>query len=229
MTLGRPTRYVIRAIAFLSFSVSAGQGIHIDGSSDASADRSFQRMMNSLDTNQKQQLAIAMIQLNMVGVESAREAINDPGLQHPSAGRIKDKIAGLTASEIIDLAHRTATTTRVYVEGSEPGVPRELLRPLAEGAPTQPLSDTTWAITEDINGHVTHMSYALHADHTATLVEKDTKPGGTSRWEQSGNEIRLSVNDGYAVLLGSFSGSGSAAGEGANKTGGHWSWTAVKK
>lgn len=108
MILRKISRFVPVALACISLTVAAGQGIHIDASSEASADRSFQRMLNSLDTNQKTQLAAAVVQLNLVGVETASDA---PA--HPSAGRIRDKIGGLTASEIIDLAHRTATNATV--------------------------------------------------------------------------------------------------------------------
>jgi hypothetical protein len=108
MALRKTSRFFAVATAFISLSLSAGQGIHLDASSDAAANRSFQRMLNSLDTNQKTQLAAAVVQLNMVGVATASDAPKDP-----SAARIKDKIAGMTASEIIDLAHRTATNTTV--------------------------------------------------------------------------------------------------------------------
>jgi hypothetical protein len=93
----------------------AGHGIHLDASSDAAADRSFQRMVNSLDGKRKDELVAAVVQLNMIGVDSAANAPT-----RPSAARIKDKIAGLTAEEIIDLAHRTATNTTATVE-HQPG------------------------------------------------------------------------------------------------------------
>jgi hypothetical protein len=106
MILGKASRLIPAALACISLTVGAGQGIHIDGSSEAAANHSFQRMLNSLDTNQKTQLATAVVQLNMIGVETASDAP-----QNPSAGRIRDKIAGMTSSEIIELAHRTATNT----------------------------------------------------------------------------------------------------------------------
>ena len=57
----------------------------------------------------KQQLVGAMLQLNFNGVNSAIEIASSPALQHPSILRIKDKVAGMTADEIIDLAKHTST------------------------------------------------------------------------------------------------------------------------
>jgi len=110
MTLGKTSRFLPALIALVSLSAGAGQGIHIDGSSDAAANRSLQRMLSSMDTNQKSQLADAIVQLNQ-GVDGTSGAAGNSAQQRPSAARIKDKIAGMTASEIIELAHRTATTT----------------------------------------------------------------------------------------------------------------------
>ena len=100
-------RFLPTLMAFISLSAGAGQGIHIDASSDAAANRSLQRMLSSMDTNEKTQLSDAIVQLN----KDAGSAGADAAAQKPSAARIKDKIAGMTASEIIDLAHRTAATT----------------------------------------------------------------------------------------------------------------------
>ena len=110
MMIGK-ARFLPTMLAFISLSVAAGQGIHIDGSSDAAANRSLQRMLSSMDTNQKTQLADAIVQLNKAQVDSPGTAAAKGAPQNPSAARIKDKIAGMTASEIIDFAHRSAATT----------------------------------------------------------------------------------------------------------------------
>lgn len=103
-------RFLSAMMAFISLSVGAGQGIHIDASSDAAANRSLQRMLSSMDTTQKTQLADAIVQLNKTDAGSAGADSANSASQKASAARIKDKIAGMTASEIIELAHRTATT-----------------------------------------------------------------------------------------------------------------------
>lgn len=89
-------------LALIPAAAVAGQGIHLDASSDANAVHSFQRMVNSLDTRQKDELLAAVAQIDKA------EGKNVPGDKRPPAARIKEKIAGLTAPEIIDLAHRTA-------------------------------------------------------------------------------------------------------------------------
>jgi len=110
MILAKTSRLLPALIAFVSLSAGAGQGIHIDASSDAAANHSLQRMLSSMDTNQKAQLSAAIVQLNQ-SVDDAGGAAGNAAQQRPSAARIKDKIGGLTATEIIELAHRTAPAT----------------------------------------------------------------------------------------------------------------------
>ena len=55
-------------------------------------------MVTSLDTTQRGKLQQALADLNKADTSA------DPKLPNPSAARIKDKIAGLNAQEIIDLA-----------------------------------------------------------------------------------------------------------------------------
>lgn len=59
-------------------------------------------------TSKKEELAIAILKLNMAGVKGAHELLADPDLQKPSIIRIKDRVAGMTADEIIGLANRTS-------------------------------------------------------------------------------------------------------------------------
>jgi hypothetical protein len=109
---------VVCASFLFAGAAAAAQGIHIDGSSEAAANRSYQRMVNSLDGKNKDALITAVLQLNMVGVESAGDA---PA--NATAGRIRDRIGGLTAAEIVELAHRTATNTTVTVKRIPSGRP----------------------------------------------------------------------------------------------------------
>jgi hypothetical protein len=96
MTIGK-ARFLPTTLAFVALAAGAGQGIHIDASSDAAAERSLQRMLTSLDGSKKTQLSDAVVQLD--GGKSGSK---------PMAAPIKNKIGGLTAQEIIDLAHSEA-------------------------------------------------------------------------------------------------------------------------
>jgi hypothetical protein len=91
-------RVLPTVLAFASFAAIASGGIHLDAKSNASANASFQRMVTSLDTTQRAKLQQALADLNKADTSA------DPKLPNPSAARIKDKIAGLNAQEIIDLA-----------------------------------------------------------------------------------------------------------------------------
>jgi hypothetical protein len=101
----------VLALIFGAVPAIAAQGIHIDAASEDAANRSYQRMVKSLDGSKRDELVTAVLQLNMVGVETASDA---PA--NPSAGRIRDRIGGMTAAQIVDLAHRTATNTTVTVK-----------------------------------------------------------------------------------------------------------------
>lgn len=98
--------YAIILSLFVASGAYAAGGLHIDGSSPAAANRSLQRMLTSLDGRQKNQLIAALAQLNKEAGASDAE-IKKEG-DNPTATRIKDKIAGLTAPEIIALAQKSA-------------------------------------------------------------------------------------------------------------------------
>lgn len=97
-------------IGFLAVAgVQAGESIRLDASSDASAKSSWKRMTESVSREKQQQLLVAMLQINLAGVNSAYEVAGNPELQHPSITRIKDRIAGLNADEIIAMGNRVST------------------------------------------------------------------------------------------------------------------------
>ncbi|TAM15234.1 MAG: hypothetical protein EPN68_17670 [Rhodanobacter sp.] len=100
------------AVVALSVALLAGcasvppaqTAIRIDSSSPQAANASYKAMMGELSQAEQQKLAIAVLVLNMQGVKSAREVVNNPALQSPSIARIRTKVAGLTAPQIIALA-----------------------------------------------------------------------------------------------------------------------------
>ena len=185
-------------------------------------------MLGSLKPDEQQALLIALVEINLIGVESVEEMAGNVDLQHPSAARVRNRIAGMTAREMIDFAKKNSTTT-ASVEGKEPGVPPELLRPLAGGTSTHDLSDTTWVIDDTVNGHVRTDVYALHSDHTMTLIESRKQQGGPAHWETAGDEVRLSFSDNYSVYLGHFVDATTMSGDGGNRDGFRWTWTAKQR
>ncbi len=113
--MSRHTFFVMAATALLfAVDLRANDSIRIDASSDAAAAGSFARMVEPLPESKRKELQIAILVLNMDGVSSAYEAIRDPALQRPSIERIKDRVAGLTADEIIELSKRV-TSIRVEI------------------------------------------------------------------------------------------------------------------
>ena len=80
--------------------------VRIDASSIESAETSYKAMMRDRSEPDQQKLALAVLMLNMEGVKSVYVVVGNPELQSPSIGRIRAKVAGMTAEEIMELAAR---------------------------------------------------------------------------------------------------------------------------
>jgi len=214
------------ALLLVAGTAHARKTIRIDGSSDKSVEQSFNRMMKSLDDDGRTALMTAIIQLNLVGVSGAAEMLADPALRNPGPARIKTRIAGLSASEIVALARKTATT-RVVIAGQEPGVPEDLLTPLAAGDPAYPLESSRWQVTSDINGHISEKTVEFKSG--GELETRPPSTAGASAWEQSADEVRVFINDRYSVSRGRFVDADHMRGTAGNKMGSTWSWTATRQ
>lgn len=97
-------------------SLSAGEPTRLDASSDQAALNSFNLMLAELPRDKQEDLQFAMLKINMDGVGSAAEMLADPALRTPTIARIKDRVAGMTAAEI--MAEADAVTS---VEMVRPG------------------------------------------------------------------------------------------------------------
>ncbi|MBF6023410.1 DUF6694 family lipoprotein [Lysobacter niastensis] len=90
-------------------SPSRQAATRLDATSNESAEASFRKMSEELPGDDWQKLSMAMIAINLKGVQSAGEIVRNPELQRPSISRIKDEVAGMTAQEIIDYAAKVAS------------------------------------------------------------------------------------------------------------------------
>lgn len=207
-----------------SLAVQTAEPVRLDGSSDQAAERSFKAMLDASPRATQRELAMAMLKLNMAGVSSASEMLADPELRNPSIKRIRRQVDGRTAKEIIALAKEDSSAT-VFLQGQEPGIPAELLAPLPQGPVSRSLVGTTWKITTDINGHISHSTVRLDPEGRAHTLDADVDSGATSAWEQSADELLLTLNDRFAVYRGRLDGEG-LSGTGGNINGSTWSWTA---
>lgn len=114
-------RNVIFAASFFlfvtlgGFALAKSPHIRIDATSVASAEASFKRMHSALPTEKKKKLIMAVVAINLVGVNSAIEVVNSPELQRLTVGRIKDQIADMTADEILEYAAKHSTVTMEVV------------------------------------------------------------------------------------------------------------------
>lgn len=109
--LGKPV--IAGALFFIALTPAvAKESARINAENEQVANSSFKKMMKALPQKKQQELAIAMLQLNMAGKNSVYDVM--PG-EKPSAGRIKDRIAGMSADEIIELS-RTAPDVKTKVK-----------------------------------------------------------------------------------------------------------------
>lgn len=105
----RITIALMAATLLFAATVQAREPIRIDASTEATTRASIMQMTKSLSPRKQQALQIAVMLLNMEGVSSAYEVVNNPELQHPSIERIRDTVSGMTADEIIRLSKRVKT------------------------------------------------------------------------------------------------------------------------
>ncbi|HEY5805610.1 MAG TPA: hypothetical protein VIT90_18180 [Lysobacter sp.] len=85
---------------------TAGHGgdvVRMDATSVETAEASYHAMMVGRSEAQQQRLALAVLLLNLEGVKSANDLVGD---DQGSVGPIRNKVAGLSAEEIIALSAR---------------------------------------------------------------------------------------------------------------------------
>ncbi|MDE2036848.1 MAG: hypothetical protein KGI95_27600 [Pseudomonas sp.] len=111
------------AVVVLSMAMIAGcaavatqeASVRIDSSSPQAAEASYETMMKGRSEADRQKLALAVLMINMQGAKSAYDVVNNPDLQSPSIARIREKVAGMTAEQIIELA---AKNPSVHMEAT---------------------------------------------------------------------------------------------------------------
>jgi hypothetical protein len=83
----------------------AREEVRVDGSSAEAAQKSYAQMSSQLDSQRRQDLTLAIIKINLIGVNSATEVAGNPELQEFGVQRIRAVVAGMTAEEIIKYAN----------------------------------------------------------------------------------------------------------------------------
>lgn len=93
------------AAALVSCATSSHDGdlVRMDATSVETAEASYQAMMVGRSVAQQQRLALAVLLLNLEGTRSANDLVGDI---QGSVGPIRNKVAGLTAAQIIALSAR---------------------------------------------------------------------------------------------------------------------------
>lgn len=195
----------------------------IDASTDDAFNTSLNLMKHELTQEKLAQLNTAIMTLPFAGMQSFKDT--------PPDGIVKldiKKLDGMTADQIIELAHKTVTV-KISV-GPPPGLPEPFkgsLRPVSDTTPSAAgallLAGTQWIVTDNINGHASEQRVKLQP---GGKVGEGSSPSG--RWEQRGTAVRIAFNDDYAVYLGVLDKSGSMQGTAANVNGTEWTWVAKR-
>ena len=99
--------------------------------------------------------------------------------------------------------------------------------PLDAGKPTHLLPSTRWHFVTNANGF--KKEQMLEFEDGGNLATNPPSTVGVSTWEQSADEVRIFINDRYAVSRGKFVDADHMQGTGGNKVGATWTWTADRR
>lgn len=101
---------LVGMLTFLVFGVAvASDPVRLDGSSDQAALDSFDLMRAELSQKKQADLVFAVLKINMDGVGSASEMLANPALRETTVARIRDRVDGMTAEEIITEAENVTS------------------------------------------------------------------------------------------------------------------------
>lgn len=100
--------------AGIACSALAQDSVTIDAQSEESAQRTYEQMFQRLPEGKRMELQMAILQLNMDGVGSASEMLADPELRNPGIKRIRARVAGMSADQII-AESKKVTSVRLVV------------------------------------------------------------------------------------------------------------------
>ena len=97
-------------ILALSGAANAVEPTRIDASTDASTQASWDRMLGESSDHTKCELRAALVKLNSVAAteQGFRGIAFHAALQDPSVIRIRDKIAGFSAQQIVEFASQAS-------------------------------------------------------------------------------------------------------------------------
>jgi hypothetical protein len=213
-----------RALFALFVAMLTGQALaesRIDATTQATFNTSLAAMKQDLAPSKAAELDAAINMLPFSGMQSVKDI--------PADGLVKldiKKLDGLTADQIVEFARKTVSI-KMRV-GPPPGLPKEYKVQLSSASAgstnstaVPSLAGTVWDLTSNTNGFISHDHLVLRDGGVL-----DDGTGYPARWEQLGERVKLSFNDGYAVYLGTIDEPTSLKGSAANIQGVEWTWTA---
>lgn len=106
------------AVAAAACATTPAEPVTIDGSTDATAEASWARMLDEADRHTRIELMTALIAINLQGVESVYEIVGNDDLKTASIANVREQLDGMTADEVLAYAGEVATVEiKVQVPG----------------------------------------------------------------------------------------------------------------
>ena len=97
-------------VMFLAACATTPAGpMAIDGTTAATAEASWERMLDTVDPATRMALLQAMIQINLQGVDSVYDIAGNDDMKQLSISRIREQVDGMTADEIVALGEQVGT------------------------------------------------------------------------------------------------------------------------
>lgn len=225
--------YIILILVLTTSSVFAQklELTKIDGSTNDSFTASLQKLTELLNKKEQYELQIAILKINLEGISGVKKAMEKNKLQGKPTSETISKLHGLTFKEIIALA-ASSNSVSISLAGQEPGLSEGFKKPLETTTNTSiiKLSDSSWAFTTNINGHIKQKTFKFMPDGILKYIipkqDKETSKKLISRWQQEGNNIRISFNNDYSIYLGSIESDILMTGKSTNINGSNWIWKA---
>ncbi|MGY3265483.1 DUF6694 family lipoprotein [Lysobacter sp. HA35] len=104
----KATTKLLLVALLMAGSAFAAEPLKVDASTDQTATDSWNAMVKAAPDGQRQALLEAMLKINLAGVNSAADILATPGMDSLGIVRIKDKVGGLTAEQIIELGEKVS-------------------------------------------------------------------------------------------------------------------------
>ena len=109
MILKRLMFAVLAACLVAGCATTPAAPLTIDGSTDATAEASWARMLDQVDPHTRIELVTGLIAINLQGVETVYDVVGNEDLHEASISNVREQVDGMTAEEFLQYAGDVST------------------------------------------------------------------------------------------------------------------------